>query len=81
MVERFTRLDNDTLLYNFTVNDPTVWTAPWTGEYIWPASDTRVYEYACHEANYALEGIMKGARLLEAEARGEETGGVVNPTR
>ena len=81
VVERFTRLDNDTLLYNFTVNDPTVWTAPWTGEYIWPASDTRVYEYACHEANYALEGIMKGARLLEAEARGEETGGVVNPTR
>ncbi len=80
VVERFTRLDNDTLLYSFTVEDPTVWTAPWTGEYIWPASDDKVYEYACHEANYALEGIMKGARLLEAEARGEETGGVANPT-
>ena len=81
VVERFTRIDADTLLYNFTVDDPTIWTAPWTGEYIWPASDDRVYEYACHEANYALEGIMKGARLLEAEARGEETQGVANPTR
>ena len=40
-----------------------------------------MFEYACHEANYALEGIMKGARLLEADFRGEEPEGVVNPTR
>ena len=39
-----------------------------------------VYEYACHEANYALEGIMKGARVLEMEYRGEDPGGVANPT-
>ena len=71
VVERFTRVDDETLLYQFTVDDPTVWIAPWSGEYVWPASDDRVYEYACHEANYALGGILRGARLLEAEARGE----------
>ena len=48
-----------------------MWTAPWTGEYLWRASDERVCEYACHEGNYAMEGILRGARLLEAEARGE----------
>ena len=46
-----------------------------------PRSDNKVFEYACHEANYALEGIMKGARLLEADFRGEDPEGVVNPTR
>jgi len=65
--ERFSRLDADTLLYGFTVEDPTVWDAPWSGEYPWPATDSSVYEYACHEANYALGNIMRGARLLEAD--------------
>ena len=54
VVERFTRLDSATLLYQFTVDDPTVWTEPWSGEYVWPATGSRVYEYACHEANYSL---------------------------
>ena len=81
VTERFSRMDADTLLYNFTVEDPTVWSAPFTGEYAWPRSDNKVFEYACHEANYALEGIMHGARLLEAEFRGEEPEGVANPTR
>ena len=71
VVERFTRLDQDTLLYRFTVDDPTIWTAPWSGEYIWPATDSRVYEYACHEANYSFGGILRGARVLEAEALGQ----------
>ena len=71
VVERFRRIDADTLLYQFTVDDPTVWTAPWSGEYTWPASKNRVYEYACHEANYSFSGILRGARLLEAEARRE----------
>ena len=65
--ERFSRLDADTLLYGFTVEDPTVWDAPWSGEYPWPATDSSVYEYACDEANYALGNIMRGARLLEAD--------------
>ena len=81
VTERFRMEDADTLVYTFTVDDPTVWTAPFTGEYSWPRSDNKVFEYACHEANYALEGIMKGARLLEAEFRGEKPEGVLNPTR
>ena len=67
VVERFERIDEETLLYSFTVDDPGSWTEPWSGEYPWPATDTRVYEYACHEGNYAMEGILKGARLLEQE--------------
>ncbi len=67
VIERFTRLDDETLLYDFTVEDPSVWTAPWSGEYTWPATTDKVFEYACHEGNYALGNIMRGARLLEAE--------------
>ena len=75
VVERFTRLDADMLLYQFTVDDPAVWTAPWSGEYVWPASNDRVYEYACHEANYSFGGILRGARVLEEDARtAAETG-------
>ena len=69
VVERFTRIGPDALLYEFTVEDPTVWTAPWSGEYVWPASDNRVYEYACHEANYSFQGILGGARVLESDVR------------
>lgn len=69
VVERFKRLDKENLLYSFTVEDPTVWTEPWSGEYSWPASQNSVYEYACHEANYALGNVMRGARLLEADAQ------------
>ena len=68
VIERFTPLENGDLLYRFTVEDDTVWTAPWTGEYVWRTSDQRVYEYACHEGNYALGNIMRGARLLERDA-------------
>jgi hypothetical protein len=68
VVERFTRVDADSLLYQFTVEDPKTWTKPFTGEYIWPATTNKVYEYACHEGNYALGNIMRGARVLEEEA-------------
>ncbi|MDP6375504.1 MAG: hypothetical protein QF921_11110 [Pseudomonadales bacterium] len=68
VVERFTRLEDGNLLYRFTVENGDVWTAPWTGEYIWRASDEKVYEYACHEGNYALGNIMRGARILEKDA-------------
>ena len=69
VVERFTRIDADTLRYQFTVDDPTVWSAPWSGEYVWPATRDRVYEYACHEANYSFRGILGGARILEQDVR------------
>ena len=71
VVERFTRVDAETLLYHFRVDDPTVWTAPWSGEYVWPASENKVYEYACHEANHSFGGILRGARVLEGDARRE----------
>jgi hypothetical protein len=69
VVEKFKRLDASTLLYEFTVDDPSTWTKPWSGQYPWPASENRVFEYACHEGNYALGNIMRGARLLEKDAR------------
>ena len=68
VIERFTRIDEDTLRYEFTVDDPEIWTAPWSGEYPWPATDQRVFEYACHEGNYAMGNILRGARLAEREA-------------
>ena len=71
VVERFKRIDDKTLLYSFTVEDPAVWTRPWSGEYVWPSTESRVYEYACHEANYSFGGILRGARILEADALGK----------
>ncbi|MBT4521576.1 MAG: hypothetical protein HOC23_16375 [Halieaceae bacterium] len=72
VVERFTRVDENTLNYSFTVDDPNTWTQPFSGEYPWPATDQPVYEYACHEANYAMGNTLRGARLLEAEAAAEK---------
>ena len=68
VIERFTRVDQRTLLYRFTIEDPATWARPWTGEYTWPATDELIYEYACHEANYALENVLRGARRREADA-------------
>jgi len=68
VTERLTRADADTLVYRFTVDDPKTWTRPWTAEYAWVRSDQPVLEYACHEANYALGGILRGERVREKEA-------------
>jgi hypothetical protein len=67
VTERFTRVDANTLKYRFTVEDPKTWERPWTGEYTWPITQDHLYEYACHEGNYAMENILRGARLREAE--------------
>ena len=67
VTERFSRSENGNLNYDFRVEDPTSWTAAWAGEYEWTAKDSRVYEYACHEGNYAMGNILRGARLLESE--------------
>ena len=69
LVERFTRVDADTLLYQFTVDDPTVWARPWTAEVPMTRTDDLMYEYACHEGNYAMEGILAGARADEKAAQ------------
>jgi len=67
VTERFTRTDEKTLLYQFTVEDAATWTAPWSAEYVWAWSDEPLYEYACHEGNYSIQGILGGERLREAE--------------
>ena len=74
VIERFTRQDDGNLLYQFTVTDPTIWQAPWSGEYIWRRSPEKVFEYACHEGNYSMGGILRGARLLEDEQRSQASG-------
>ncbi|MEE2777839.1 MAG: hypothetical protein VYE73_13880 [Acidobacteriota bacterium] len=66
VVERFRRTDEDTVVYSFKVDDP-AFSEPYSGEYPWPRTDNRLYEYACHEGNYAMGNIMRGARLLEEE--------------
>jgi hypothetical protein len=69
LVERFTRVDPKTIRYEFTVTDPTTYTRPWTAVMPLRAIDELLYEYACHEGNYALRGILGGARAQEkAEA-------------
>ena len=69
VIERFTRVADNALLYRFTVEDPGTWEKPWTGEYTWPSTDQPIYEYACHEANYALENVLRGARQRDAAAK------------
>ncbi len=65
LIERFTRIDADTLLYEFTVDDPKTWTKPWTAAIPMKRADAPIYEYACHEGNYALRNILAGARAQE----------------
>ena len=65
LTERFSRSADGTLRYEFTVDDATIYTRPWTAVLQMPPSDGEIYEYACHEANYAMEGILKGSRLRE----------------
>jgi hypothetical protein len=67
VVERITRTGPKTLLYRFTIEDPTTWDTAWTGEYPWVGTDEKLYEYACHEGNYSLANMLSGARAKEAE--------------
>jgi hypothetical protein len=67
VTERLTRIDPKTILYQFTIEDPSTWERPWSGEYTWVATDEPLYEYACHEGNYSLGNIMRGERILDRE--------------
>ena len=67
LVERFTRVDPDTILYRFTVDDPSAFTRSWTAELPLTKTQGPIYEYACHEGNYALVDILAGARAEEAK--------------
>src|SRR5437867_1773553 len=58
VIERFTRVDAKTVVYEFTVEDPTVWTRPWTGQIPMKPAEGPIYEYACHEGYYTLRSVM-----------------------
>jgi hypothetical protein len=66
VTERFTPVDRDTIRYQFTVEDPDTWTTPWSGEMTIRRVEGPLYEYACHEGNYGLPNILRGARAAES---------------
>jgi hypothetical protein len=69
LVERFTRVGPDTLNYQVTITDPSIWTKPWTAMIPLQRTTDLIYEYACHEGNYrSMEGSLRGTRILEQEA-------------
>jgi len=71
LIERFTRVDEDTMLYKFTVEDPSTWTRPWSAEVPWKKTIGPIFEHACHEGNYGLANILAGARAEEKRAAEE----------
>ncbi len=73
VIERFTRVDADTVSYEFTIEDPTTWTASFSGEFPMRRIDDLLFEYACHEGNYSMVGILGGERALE-KARAAQAG-------
>ena len=74
LTERYTRIGPNQLEYRFTVNDPTVWTKPWTAMFVFDKDDTQyeLVEYACHEANYGMTNILSGSRAMEREKAGKQ---------
>jgi len=68
LVEKFTRTGPDSIQYQFTIEDPTTWIAPWTAVIPMRSMDQPIYEYACHEGNYGFHGVMAGIRRLQLEA-------------
>jgi len=68
VTEKFSRVDANTVLYQFTVDDPGTWTKPWSGELAMTKIDTPLYEYACHEGNYGMANNLSGQRAVEKKA-------------
>jgi hypothetical protein len=68
LVERFTRVDADTLVYEYTVEDLLTWTRPWTVQHPMTKTEGPLYEYGCHEGNHSMVGILSGARADEKAA-------------
>jgi hypothetical protein len=69
VIERFTRIAPNKILYRFTVEDPQAYAKPFSGELAFNAAQGNIYEYACHEGNYALHGVLAGAREQEGAAK------------
>jgi hypothetical protein len=72
VVERFSLFDADTLLYQFEIDNPTAFTQPWKGEMTLARSTGQIYEFACHEGNYSMEGMLRGARSTEKKPSGPD---------
>jgi hypothetical protein len=68
LTERLTRTSADTILYEFTVNDPTAFTKPWSGEIPLTKTQEGIFDYECHEGNYSIVDILSGARAEEKRA-------------
>jgi hypothetical protein len=68
LTERFTRVDEHTIRYQFTVDDPSTWTKPWSAEVPWTTTVGPLFEHACHEGNYGLTNTLAGARVEEKQA-------------
>jgi len=66
-VERFTRTAPDLILYEFRIEDPTAFTAPWSAEVPLRSTKGPIYEYACHEGNYGMIGLLSGARAQDVK--------------
>jgi hypothetical protein len=69
LIERFTRVSPETIMYEFTVDDPTAFTRKWTAQIPMQKTEGPIYEYACHEGNYALAGVLAGARAEEKSVK------------
>jgi len=69
LIERITRTGPDKISYEFTINDPTTWTKPWSAQFDMIKTNEKLYEYACHEANYSIEAMVGGAREKEKAAK------------
>jgi len=65
LTEKFTLVDANTLIYEFTVDDPLTWVRPWTAQFPMTRTNEPIYEYACHEGNYSLPNILRAARNAE----------------
>jgi hypothetical protein len=74
VVERLTRVDKNTINYQFTVDDPATWTGSWSGEYAIRSFEGPIYEYACHEGNYGLANILRAQRVEDAKAAAKAKG-------
>ena len=72
MTERFSRPEANFLRYEVTFEDPTTWESEWTAALDLPKTDGLIYEYACHERNYGMENLLKGARALERKAAAQQ---------
>ena len=71
LIERFTRTGANTLLYEFTVTDPTTWTRPWSAAVPMRKTDEGIFEYACHEGNHSMETWLENARAKDKDKAGE----------